>query len=205
MLFKESGLLKALKAAHRVGYEIIPDGERVTICTKNWAINADRADLPLKASLALVEHAGYMPNAPIKVCGGTANQTVFADLAKVRMSEVDTGSGGEWQPMKRLPITYKDRWKLFISQEHEVFAFDEEILDVLDTDMVAPTAMLRTGYVPAGVFELGGNYLMAAPGKFSAEDSAKLIELAKLGWEDTRLYGDPCENMCLFEMEDYDE
>lgn len=203
MLFKESGLLKALKAAHKVGYEIILNDERVTICTKTWAIEADAADLPLKVSLEIVEHAGYMPTSvPVRVCKGCTNQTLFADAAKVRMKDVNTGSTGDWEPMTELPIIFKERWQLYVTNRGEVYAFDTELLDMLDTEKITPAAMMRTGYSPAGVFELGGSFLMAAPGGFSTTDTMKLIAIARLGWDLRHAYGDPCENLSLFDMED---
>lgn len=202
MLFNESGLIKQLKAAYKVGYEIIPNGSRVTICTRTWAIDADRVDVPLKASLAMVEHAGYMPSMPIKVVAGSATQIMLAETAKVHIQEASTGSEGDWQVMKKLPIVYKEHWQLYIAENGAVYAFDTAILDIMDTNMVTPTAMLRTGYCPAGVFEQGGNYLMVAPSVFSITDSAKMLEIAKMNWDNVHLCGDPCENLSLFDMED---
>ena len=203
MLFKESGLLRALKAAHKQGYEIIPNGERVTICTKNWAIEADAADLPLKVSLEIVEHAGYMPTStPVRVCKGCTNQTLFAEAARVRMSDVDTGSRGDWVPMTEVPVIFKNCWQMFVTEGGEVFAFDTDLLDMMDTEKVTPSAMMRTGYVPAGVFELGGSFLMVAPGRFSTVDAMKLVAIANLEWDLNRAYGDPTENLSLFDMEE---
>lgn len=206
MIFKESGLLRALKAAHKQGYEIIPNGERVTICTKNWAIEADAADLPLKVSLEIVEHAGYMPTStPVRVCKGCTNQTLFAEAARVRMSDVHTDSNGDWEAMTAIPIIFRNCWQLFVTESKEVFAFDTELLDIMDTEKVTPSAMMRTGYIPAGVFELGGSFLMVAPGGFSTVDALKLVAIANLEWDLNRAYGDPTENLSLFDDMEEDE
>ena len=53
-----------------------------------------------------------------------------------------------------------------------------------------------------GVFELGGSFLMVAPGRFSIVDALKLVAIAKLDWDLVRDRGDPCENLSLFDMEE---
>lgn len=203
MIFKESALVKLLKGAYKNGYEIIPNGERITVCAESWAIDAERWAVPIKASLTLIEHAECIPNRPLKVKERNAPQTMLEQMALIHLERAGTGGSDEWQSATKLPVIYKENRQLYLSDGGGVYAFDKEIIDILDDETAKRSAMLRGGYYAAGVFELGGCWLMIAPATLTIPDREILAELGKLNWGNASNYsGDECESMSLFDVGD---
>jgi len=206
-MISEKGLCKVLKAAYRQGYEYVPRGKVLTLSGKTWAIRCEAADMPLKAAQQIVGDIGYMPAEPVAIQAGAPNQTLMQDTAAIRALLFDFGSPGNREPMQAIPVIFKERWQLYQTEEGDVFAFDIELLKMVDFKAADPiTAM----YYPEGtnlsmgVWINNDTAIYIAPGRFSMEDDRKICHIAAYDWERQQIKEDPVSNMSLFD-EDADE
>lgn len=171
-MLEKRGLCKVLKSTYARGYEYVPEGRMVTINGRSWAVQCDARDVPVEASVQIVENVGYMPTDPMLVQKGEPNQMIMPDAAKIRMDFFKDESG-EMVTMKKIPVIYRDRWQLYQTERGAVYGFDTE-----------------------------GVAVYIAPGRFSWEDSQKIHHIAALDWENQLAHEDPVANMSLFDGDD---
>lgn len=81
-MLEKRGLCKVLKSTYARGYEYVPEGRMVTINGRSWAVQCDARDVPVEASVQIVENVGYMPTDPMLVQKGEPNQMIMPDAAK---------------------------------------------------------------------------------------------------------------------------
>ncbi len=199
-MLDKKGLCKVLKSTHARGYEYVPEGRMVTINGRSWAVQCDARDIPVEASVQIVENVGYMPTDPMLVAKGEANQMIMADAAKIRM-DFFRGESGEMVTMKKIPVIYRDRWQLYQTEEGKVYGFDTEIMRIIDFKTAEPeTYMAASGAM--GIWNFCGVAVYIAPGRFSAEDTTKIHHIAALDWENQFNREDPVANMSLFDGDD---
>lgn len=101
-MLEKKGLCKVLKSTYTRGYEYVPEGRMVTINGKSWAIQCDVQDIPVEASVQIVENVGYMPVSAILIQKGEFNQIIMEEAAKIRM-DFFKGESGEMVAMKKDP------------------------------------------------------------------------------------------------------
>lgn len=199
-MIEKKGLCKLLKNTHSRGYEYVPDGSLLTVNGRSWALQCDTRDLPVEAAQLIVEHAGYMPTAPILVERGAPNQTIIAEAAKTRLDFFKSDTG-EMRCMKKIPVIFRDRWQLYQADNGEVYGFDIEIMKIIDFKSHNPeTYMSVNGYI--GLWSAYGIAVFIAPGRFSPENTEKLYHIAALDWENQREEDEAVGNLSLFEDDD---
>lgn len=107
--------------------------------------------------------------------------------------------------MKKIPVIYRDRWQLYQTETGEVYAFDVELLKIIDFKTVGQsedfTCHMATGG-KLGIFEWRDWTVYIAPGRFSGADLEKIRHIAGLDWEGQIEQGDPVTNVSLFDAED---
>ena len=199
-MLEKKGFCKVLKSTYPRGYEYVPEGSMVTINGKSWAVQCEARDIPVEASVQIVENIGYMPTDAMLVQKGEPNQMIMADAARIRM-DFFKGESGEMVSMKKIPVIYRDRWQLYQTEEGRVYGFDTEIMRVIDFKAAEPeTYMAASGTM--GIWSFGGVAVFIAPGRFSYEDEEKIHHIAALDWEKQLSREDPVANMSLFDGED---
>lgn len=199
-MLEKKGLCKVLKSTYSRGYEYVPEGRMVTINGKSWAVQCDVQDIPVEASVQIVENVGYMPVSAILIQKGEFNQIIMEEAAKIRM-DFFKGESGEMVTMKKIPVIYRDRWQLYQTERGEVFGFDTEIMRIIDFKAAEPyTYMAASGSM--GVWSCCGITVYIAPGRFSWEDADKIRHIAALDWEHQLENEDPIANMSLFDGDD---
>lgn len=197
MVIHEAGAAKALNAAYKKGYEVVPmERGRVGIYTEYWALEVPMWILPLKVSQTLVEHLGHIPVAAEFCQKGRDNQMMMEAEAKDRRELLELEKE-EARTMRRIPLRFRERWQLFVSAEGAISGYDEEYLGVLDLEKSCPAyIMLENGNA-----EFSGQdcRLVIAAAKFGQEDEKRLWQIAKL-YETADIRGqEPAENLCLFD------
>ncbi|MGI6027864.1 MAG: hypothetical protein ACOX81_00460 [Candidatus Heteroscillospira sp.] len=199
-MLEKRGLCKVLKSTYARGYEYVPEGRMVTINGRSWAVQCDARDVPVEASVQIVENVGYMPTDPMLVQKGEPNQMIMPDAAKIRMDFFKDESG-EMVTMKKIPVIYRDRWQLYQTERGAVYGFDTEIMRIIDFKAAEPaTYMAASGAM--GIWSCHGVAVYIAPGRFSWEDSQKIHHIAALDWENQLANEDPVANMSLFDGDD---
>ena len=194
MWISKTGAVKALKEAWKKGYEIVPRGNRISIYTENWALEAEMKDLPLEVSQTLVEHYGGIPVDPMYVRKGHDNQTILDAWAQERHEEL---IGYQEKPhyMHRAPVTYKGTWELFVTAECEWLCVGNRNLDILENIGWCDVMITSSGMA---LFGCNGGRLTVAPGKFAGEDIVKLRKMAEMYVERRVQEIEAPENLCLF-------
>lgn len=196
-MLDKKGLCKVLKSTYSRGYEFVPEGRLVTINGRSWAVQCDARDLPVEASVQIVENIGYMPTDAMLVQKGEANQAIMADAVQIRM-DFFKGESGEMIRMKKIPVIFRDRWQLYQTEMGKVYGFDTEIMRIIDFKAAEPyTYMAASGTM--GIWSFSGVAVYIAPGRFSAEDTERLYHIAALDWERQQDHEDPVGNMSLFD------
>lgn len=199
-MLDKKGLCKVLKSTYARGYEYVPEGRTVTVNGRSWAVQCDARDIPVEASVQIVENVGYMPMDAMLIQKGEANQMIMADAARIRV-EFFKEESGEMLGMKKIPVIYRDRWQLYQTERGEVYGFDTEIMRIIDFKTVEPsTYMAASGSM--GIWSAHGIAVFIAPGRFSWEDQEKIHHIAALDWENQLERGDPVTNMSLFDNDE---
>ena len=211
-MLSEKGLCKILKQTYKQGgYEIMPvamadDGagrwrrSEITINGAAWAVRCQTVDLPKKATVQIVEDAGYLPVEPMKIRKGEPNQMMLEELAAQRQSAL-SGCEEDGVAMMRIPVIFKDRWQLYQTDDGQVFAFDTELLQLVDFEQYKPQCWMLNGGA-LGLFEGMDCAVYIAPGRFSAADAEKICHIAALDWENQQSGGDPAVNVSLFDADE---
>lgn len=198
-MLSEKGLSAVLKATYKLGgYDYIPSGRDILLFGSSWALMCPATELSTKVAMTIVEHAEYIPTEPMHIYRGQDNQCLMADIASQREKLLSTGAMLQMLP---IPIIFKERWQLYQTENGEVFAFDVNLLDVLDRKTAEVLAYMdEEGRL--GVFTSGDETLYIAPGKFSAADSKRLQYVGGMDWALQQAQGDPVTNMSLFDPDE---
>ena len=105
--------------------------------------------------------------------------------------------------MRQIPVIFRERWQLYQTENGDVYAFDTELLKLIDFKEAEPSAfMSQNGHL--GVFARGDSTVYIAPGRFSRANEEKILYIAGLDWENQIDTDDPVANVSLFD-EDRDE
>lgn len=195
MIVSEKGAVAALKSAFAKGYEIVPEAGRIDIYTENWALETTARELPLAVSQVLVEHYGGIPVEPMMVRKGREKQTMFADSQRGRAEELVLKQE-EPQYMRRIPITFQEKWDMFVKDTGEWMCVDRKYLDILDPNQHCAAMMTAEGLA---LFALADEKLTVAPGEFGIDDTKKLQKIAEMYMKQEIYELVEPENLSLFE------
>lgn len=210
-MISEKGLCKILKSAYkRGGYSVIPvrktvEEEAKTTWRRNeiilngatWAVRCLEEELPKAVAVQIVEDTGYMPMDPVTVRKGEPNQTMIESVANLRGSELDQLKEGSFRMMK-IPVIFRDRWQLYQTDRGAVYAFDTELLKLIDFREAAPDCRI-TQQGGMAMFAWGDELVFLAPARFSRENEEKILYIAGLDWENQIEEGDPVVNLNLLD------
>lgn len=210
-MIDEKGLCKILKSAYKNGgYTILPQTEEakdggtwrrntIVINGATWAVRCLTVDLPKAAAVQIVEDAGYLPVEGIDVRKGAPNQLIMAEVAACRHALLNY-TGDNVAKMKKIPVIFKERWQLYQNEEGEVYAFDVELLKLIDFKHSEPLCfMRRNGTMGLFFADVGDDAVYIARGRFSAEDQEKIQHIAALDWENQMEHDDPVANLSLLD------
>lgn len=199
-MISEKSLCKILKAAYRGGgYTVMPELNDITIYGDTWAVRCEISDLPTAVSVQIVEDAAYLPVEAMRIQKGQPNQLMMREAVegwKCLLPESGIGA----IHMKKIPVIFRDRWQLYQSGKGDVYAFDTELLKLIDFKQVDPTVCV-TEDGRLGMFFWGDYAVYIAPGKFSKDNEDKLLYIAGLDWEHQVETGDTVVNTSLFDKD----
>ena len=214
-MISEKGLCKILKSAYkRGGYSVIPVQRRVESLARTWrrneiilngstwAIRCLAEELPKAAAVQIVDDVGYMPMEPVTVQKGEPNQTMMENVADLRGAELAELRDGS-SLMVKIPVIFRDRWQLYQTDRGAVYAFDTELLKLIDFKGADPECRI-TQRGNMAMFAWGGELVFLAPGRFSRENEEKILYIAGMDWENQISEEDPVVNINLFD-ENVDE
>ena len=214
-MISEKGLCKILKSAYKQGgYTIIPQMLResgpagswrrntIILNGATWAVRCLTVDLPGKASVQIVEDAGYLPVEAVNIQKGAPNQLVLEEVAGTRCEMLEEQSAGKLR-MRKIPVIFRERWQLYQTERGDVFAFDTELLKLIDFKEVSPECRI-TPHGNMAMFLWGDEMVFLAPGRFSRENEEKILYIAGMDWENQVEADDPVVNLNLFNA-DQDE
>ena len=197
MIVSKKGCVAALKEAWKKGYEIVPYGERISIFTENWSLETTTRELPLEVAQILVEHFGGIPTEPMLVQKGRDGQMALPG----RWDELqELQEGADY--IHKVPVTYKDKWQMFVTAEGDWMCLDLAYLAILEEQCAC--TILRTSSGMA-IFSLQEERLTVAPGNFGREDQRKLDQIAQMFREQRIQEVEIPENVCLFDDLNSDE
>ncbi len=212
-MISEKGLCKILKSAYKQGgYTIIPQMLResgpagswrrntIILNGATWAVRCLTVDLPGKASVQIVEDAGYLPVEAVNIQKGAPNQLVLEEVAGTRCEMLEEQSAGKLR-MRKIPVIFRERWQLYQTERGDVFAFDTELLKLIDFDEVEPLSyMTANGHL--GMWFHGDSAVYLAPGHFSKANEEKILYIAGFDWENQIDTEDPVANVSLFDEDE---
>ena len=186
-MIHEKGLCKVLSAAYKGGgYSVIPVRRQVETVARSWrrneiilngatwAVRCLTEDLPKEAAVQIVKDVGYMPMDPVSVQKNQPNQTMLEDVADIRGSQLAELRDGS-SIMVKIPVIFRDRWQLYQTTTGTVYAFDTELLKLIDFKEAAPECRIT----PHG-------------------NEEKIIYIAGMDWENQVEEDDPVVNLNLF-------
>ena len=143
-MISEKGLCKILKSAYKnSGYSIIQVRRKVEGLSRSWqrneiiingatwAVRCQAEDLPKAAAVQIVGDVGYMPMDAVTVQKNQPNQTMLESIADTRSDSLDALNGGGVR-MRQIPVIFRERWQLYQTEEGKVYAFDLELLKLID-------------------------------------------------------------------------
>lgn len=100
--------------------------------------------------------------------------------------------------MRRIPVIFRDRCSSTRPSGETCFAFDIELLKLIDFKEVEPSAyMTANGHL--GMWFYGDSAVYLAPGRFSRENEDKDLYIAGFDWENQIDTEDPVVNVSLFD------
>lgn len=202
MIVSEKGAVAALKKAFDKGYEIVPDLGVISIYTGNWALQTTTRELPLAVSQILVEHYGGIPVEPMLVRKGRSKQAMLVGLQLSRAEELILRQE-EPAYMRRIPVTFRDKWDVFVKDTGEWICLDRQYLDILDHTKCYAVMMTDDGMA---LFSLADEQLTIALGEFGDDDRKKLQKIAEMYMKQEIHEVVEPENLSLFDdMGDEDE
>lgn len=195
MIVSEKGCVAALKKAFEKGYEIVPMSMgKISIYTENWALETTTRELPLAVSQILVEHYGGIPVEPMMVRKGRAKQTMFGAVQD-RLEDLLVKQK-EPAYMNRIPVTFHEKWDVFVKDTGEWMCVDRQYLDILEGSRQVAAMMTDEGMA---LFALADEKLTIAPGRFGADDTRKLQKIAEMYKKQELHEVVPPENLSLFD------
>lgn len=211
-MISEKGLCKIPKSAYKgAGYTIIPlviqqDGaagrwrrNEIIINGATWAVRCETVDLPSEAAVQIVKDAGYLPVEAMNIQKGAPNQLVLEEVAEQR-HDLLRHQNTDAVHMRQIPVIFRERWQLYQTEEGKVFAFDQELLKLIDFKAVDPSAaMTANGHL--GLFTWGSSAVYLAPGRFSRADEERILYIVGLDWENQISAEDPVANVSLFDAD----
>lgn len=195
MIISKKGCVAALKEAHKKGYEIVPNGTRISVYTGNWAMEMQTRDLPIEVSQILVEHYGGLPVEPMFVQKNKENQTMLNMDVKDRTEEL-IEQQDKPRYMHRIPVIYRDQWVMFGTVEGDWVCIDQRYVDILESLGLVSVMMTDSGMA---LFANQDERLTVAPARFGKEDTVKLQKIADMYTDQKIVPLDIPENMCLFD------
>ena len=208
-MISEKGLCKILKSAFKNGgYSVIqvrsqaeaqaPSWRRneIIINGATWAVRCITEDLPKAASVQIVDDVGYMPMDAVTVQKNQPNQTMLEDVADIRGSQLAELRDGS-SIMVKIPVIFRDRWQLYQTTTGAVYAFDTELLKLIDFKEASPECRI-TSQGNMAMFAWGDEMVFLAPGRFSRDNEEKIIYIAGMDWENQVEADDPVVNLNLF-------
>lgn len=216
-MLSEKGLCKILKSAYKNGgYSVIQvrqkaDGfarswqrNEIVINGATWAVRCAAEDLPKAAAVQIVGDVGYMPMEAVTVQKNQPNQIMMGSVADTRSESLD-GLADSSVRMRQIPVIFRERWQLYQTVTGAVYAFDTELLKLIDFKEADPEVdafMTNNGHL--GIFTWGDYTVYIAPGRFSRANEEKILYISGLDWENQIDTDDPVANVSLFD-EDRDE
>ena len=216
-MLSEKGLCKILKSAYKNGgYSVIQvrqkaDGfarswqrNEIVINGATWAVRCAAEDLPKAAAVQIVGDVGYMPMEAVTVQKNQPNQIMMGSVADTRSESLD-GLADSSVRMRQIPVIFRERWQLYQTVMGAVYAFDTELLKLIDFKEADPEVdafMTNNGHL--GIFTWGNYTVYIAPGRFSRTNEEKILYISGLDWENQIDTDDPVANVSLFD-EDRDE
>lgn len=175
-MIHEKGLCKVLSAAYKGGgYSVIPVRRQVETVARSWrrneiilngatwAVRCLTEDLPKEAAVQIVKDVGYMPMEPVSVQKSQPNQTMLEDVADIRESQLEELRDGS-SVMVKIPVIFRDRWQLYQTTTGAVYAFDTELLKLIDFKEVSPECRI-TPHGNMAMFLWGDEMVFLAPGR----------------------------------------
>ena len=100
-------------------------------------------------------------------------------------------------------MIFRDRWQLYQTTTGAVYAFDTELLKLIDFKEVSPECRI-TPHGNMAMFLWEDEMVFLAPGRFSRENEEKILYIAGMDWENQVEADDPVVNLNLFNA-DQDE
>ena len=126
-----------------------------------WAVRCVTEDLPKAAAVQIVEDVGYMPMDAVTVQKNQPNQTMLASIADTRSESLEGLNTGGVR-MRQIPVIFRERWQLYQTEEGKVYAFDLELLKLIDFKEAEPSAFM-SGNGHLGIFFWGDSTVYIAP------------------------------------------
>lgn len=211
-MISEKGLCKILKSAYKnSGYSIIQVRRKVEGLSRSWqrneiiingatwAVRCQAEELPKAAAVQIVGDVGYMPMDAVTVQKNQPNQTMLESIADTRSDSLDALNGGGVR-MRQIPVIFRERWQLYQTEEGKVYAFDLELLKLIDFKAEGlEVDAFMTGNGHLGMFFWGDYAVYIAPGRFSRANEEKILYIAGLDWENQIDTEDPVANVSLFD------
>ena len=143
-MISEKGLCKILKSSYKNGgYSIIQvrrkvDGlarswkrNEIIINGATWAVRCQAEDLPKAAAVQIVGDVGYMPMDAVTVQKNQPNQTMLENIVDTRIGSL-AALNGDGVRMRQIPVIFRERWQLYQTETGNVYAFDTELLKLID-------------------------------------------------------------------------
>ncbi len=195
MIVSKKGCVAALKEAWKKGYEIVPYMGKISIYTENWALQTSARELPLEVSQTLVEHYGGIPTEPMLVQKGRDNQGMIGAVENSRAEELLLRQEDPTY-MRRVPVTFKEKWDLFVTDDGAWMCVDRQYLDILEETRQVAVMITEEGMA---LFSLADEKLTVAPGSFGVEDHRKLQKIAEMYIQEKIYEVEVPENMSLFD------
>jgi hypothetical protein len=207
-MISEKGLLNVLKSEYgSKGYTVVLQNAKpgrvddgisrgnIIIAGAAWAAKCPAERLPAAVAVQIAKDAGCLPVGAMTVRKGQQIEEVLEDVAASPFNTFEARSGGIAE-MKMIPVIFKGRWQLFLAVGGEAFAFDLELLKLIDLEKTNPDCFI-CGQGELGVFSCAETVVCIAPGRFSPADSKMIQCIAKLGWGSWSGKDGPAANMGL--------
>ena len=197
-MIHEKGLCKVLSAAYKGGgYSVIPVRRQVETVARSWRRNEIILNGATWAVRCLTEDLPKEAAVQIQ-----PNQTMLEDVADIRESQLEELRDGS-SVMVKIPVIFRDRWQLYQTTTGAVYAFDTELLKLIDFKEVSPECRI-TPHGNMAMFLWGDEMVFLVPGRFSRENEEKILYIAGMDWENQVEADDPVVNLNLFNA-DQDE
>ena len=136
-MINEKALCAAIKRAWReAGYEVFARGDTLVISTEGMGVEMLRKNASRKVLALLVEHLGEIPDgAAYSVRKTPGSQQMMPDVAMGHWDSVrNRVEGAERHTLRRTPMNWKSRGIWQADDTCLVYAFDEDLTDIICTE-----------------------------------------------------------------------